>query len=96
MGCSLDVTATWRHLADRARAAGATIETGTLVRHRARPARACDDGGRPARVRCRLAIDATGTPSLLARSAGVHQGFRRVGVGYERELRRPASPSTRP
>ncbi len=29
VGCSLDVTATWRHLAERARRAGAAIETGT-------------------------------------------------------------------
>ena len=32
VGCALDVTATWRYLADRARAAGATVETGTLAR----------------------------------------------------------------
>ena len=34
VGCSLDVTATWRHLAERARRAGAAIETGTMVRVR--------------------------------------------------------------
>ena len=32
VGCALDVTGTWRYLADRARAAGATVETGTLAR----------------------------------------------------------------
>jgi digeranylgeranylglycerophospholipid reductase len=92
VGCSLDVTATWRHLADRARAAGATVETGTLVRPNGTARLTLRHGEHTRPVRCRLAIDATGTPSLLARSAGVHQGFRRVGVGYERELSAPGFP----
>jgi digeranylgeranylglycerophospholipid reductase len=43
-------------------------------------------------VRCRLAVDATGTTSLLAREGGVHDGFSRVGVGYEEELAAPCFP----
>jgi digeranylgeranylglycerophospholipid reductase len=92
VGCALDVTGTWRYLADRARAAGATVETGTLVRPNGTARLTLRHGEHTRPVRCRLAIDATGTPSLLARSAGVHQGFRRVGVGYERELSAPGFP----
>jgi len=84
VGCALDVTGTWRYLADRARAAGATVETGTLARMLRTGTLTLrgPDGSRE--VSCRLAVDATGTPSLLARTAGIHPGFQRVGVGYER------------
>ena len=92
VGCALDVTATWQHLAGRAERAGATVVTGTLARLTA-PGRVglrTPDGS--AEVRCRLVVDATGTTSLLARQAGVHRGFERVGVGYERELSAPRYP----
>ncbi len=92
VGCALDVTATWQYLAGRAERAGATVVTGTLARLTA-PGRVglrTPDGS--AEVRCRLVVDATGTTSLLARQAGVHRGFERVGVGYERELSAPRYP----
>jgi digeranylgeranylglycerophospholipid reductase len=89
-GCSLDVTATWRHLADEARRAGAAISTGTLVRLEGTAKLTLRTGDEPRGVRCRLAVDATGTNALLARQSGVHGGFGRVGVGYERELAAPA------
>ena len=92
VGCALDVTGTWRYLAGRAERAGATVVTGTLARLEA-PGRIglrTPDGS--AQVRCRLVVDATGTTSLLARQAGIHQGFERVGVGYERELSAPHYP----
>src|SRR3954468_15918413 len=92
VGCSLDVTATWRYLAERARLAGAEIRTGSLVRWEAPGAVTVREGDASHRVRCRLAVDATGTPSTLARAAGVHRGFTRVGVGYEEELSAPAFP----
>jgi digeranylgeranylglycerophospholipid reductase len=92
VGCALDVTATWRHLADRARESGAIVETGTL----ARPDRTAQltlwRDGESRAARCRLAVDATGTSSLFARQARVHQGFGRVGVGYEQELAAPRFP----
>ena len=92
VGCALDVTGTWRYLAERARAAGATVETGTLARMPRTGTLTLrgPDGSRE--VGCRLAVDATGTPSLLARTAGIHPGFHRVGVGYERELSAPGFP----
>jgi choline dehydrogenase-like flavoprotein len=90
VGCSLDVTATWRHLAELAAAAGATIENGTLVRLERTGALTLRHGGESRHVRCRLAVDATGTNALLARQSRVHEGFRRVGVGYEQELSAPA------
>src|SRR6478735_4783742 len=90
VGCSLDVTATWRHLAELATAAGATIENGTLVRLEHTGALTLRHGGESRHVRCRLAVDATGTNALLARQSRVHEGFRRVGVGYEQELSAPA------
>jgi digeranylgeranylglycerophospholipid reductase len=92
VGCSLDVTATWRHLAERARRAGAAIETGTMVRVRRTGLLALRTGATTREVRCRLAVDATGTTSLLAREGGVHEGFTRVGVGYEEELSAPRFP----
>lgn len=92
VGCALDVTATWRHLAALARDAGASIETGTLARPRRTGELSLRSGAASRTVRCRLAVDATGTSSLLARSAGVHCGFERVGVGYERELSAPRFP----
>ena len=92
VGCALDVTATWRHLADRARAAGAEIETGTLARLQRTGQLTLRHGDASRVVRGRLVVDATGTSSLLARQAGVHQGFERVGVGYERELSAPSYP----
>src|SRR3954471_7670766 len=92
VGCSLDVTATWRHLAARAEAAGATVATRTMVRVRQTGRLALRTGSQTREVNCRLAVDATGTTSLLAREAGVHQGFSRVGVGYEEELSAPRFP----
>jgi digeranylgeranylglycerophospholipid reductase len=92
VGCALDVTATWRHLAKRARDAGAIIETGTLARLQRTGELSLRQGGGSRTVRGRLVVDATGTSSLLARSAGVHAGFSRVGVGYERELSAPRFP----
>jgi digeranylgeranylglycerophospholipid reductase len=89
-GCALDVTATWRHLAEEAVAAGATVETGTLARLAGTGRLTLRHGEASRTVGCRLAVDATGTNALLARQAGVHEGFERVGVGYERELSAPA------
>jgi digeranylgeranylglycerophospholipid reductase len=89
-GCSLDVTGTWRYLAGVAAAAGAAIETGTLARLERTGRLTLRHGGESRAVSCRLAIDATGTNALLARQSGVHDGFGRVGVGYERELSAPA------
>jgi digeranylgeranylglycerophospholipid reductase len=92
VGCALDVTATWRYLADRATAAGATVHTGTLVRWLEPGRLSLRRGGETVVATCRLAVDATGTPSTLARQAGVHRGFTRVGVGYEEELAAPRFP----
>jgi len=92
VGCALDVTGTWRYLADRARAAGATVETGTLARMPRTGLLTLRGPEGSREVSCRLAVDATGTPSLLARTAGIHPGFQRVGVGYERELSAPRFP----
>jgi digeranylgeranylglycerophospholipid reductase len=92
VGCALDVTATWRFLAERARRAGAEVRTGTLARWEQPGVIGLRGPDGPARVACRLAVDATGTPCALARPAGVHRGFRRVGVGYEEELLAPAFP----
>jgi digeranylgeranylglycerophospholipid reductase len=92
VGCALDVTATWRYLADRARASGATVETGTLARLQRTGELSLRHDAGSRTVRCRLVVDATGTSSLLARKAGVHPGFTRVGVGYERELSAPRFP----
>lgn len=92
VGCALDVTATWRHLAERARNAGATVETGTLARLDRTAHLTLWRDGEARTARCRLAVDATGTSSLLARQARVHKGFGRVGVGYEQELSAPRFP----
>ncbi len=92
VGCSLDVTGTWKHLAGRAEAAGARVETGTLVRPVETGVLSLRRNGESRQVACRLAVDASGTPSLLARHAGVHPGFARVGVGYEEELSAPRFP----
>jgi digeranylgeranylglycerophospholipid reductase len=89
-GCSLDVTATWRYLAEAATSSGATIETGTLARLERTGRLTLRHGGEWRSVGCRLAVDATGTNALLARQASVHDGFQRVGVGYEQELSAPA------
>lgn len=92
VGCSLDITATWCYLAERARAAGADVVTGALAHWTQPGALTVRRDAESTRVRCRLAIDATGTPSALSRRAGVHQGFTRVGVGYEHELSAPRFP----
>lgn len=92
VGCALDVTATWRHLAERARNAGATVETGTLARLDRTAHLTLWRDGEARDASCRLAVDATGTNSLLARQARVHKGFGRVGVGYEQELSAPRFP----
>ncbi len=89
-GCSLDVTATWRFLADAAQRAGAEIATGTLARLERTGRLTLRTGAELRTVGCRLAVDATGTSALLARQSGTHGGFGRVGVGYERELSAPA------
>jgi digeranylgeranylglycerophospholipid reductase len=89
-GCSLDVTATWRHLADEAERAGAQIATGTLARLERTGRLTLRTGAQQRTVGCRLAVDATGTNALLARQSRTHAGFGRVGVGYERELSAPA------
>jgi digeranylgeranylglycerophospholipid reductase len=92
VGCALDVTATWKHLAERAVRAGAEVETGTMARLERTAQLSLWRDGEPRPARCRLAVDATGTSSLLARQARVHDGFDRVGVGYEQELSAPRFP----
>jgi digeranylgeranylglycerophospholipid reductase len=91
-GCALDVTATWEFLAEVAREAGAEIRTSTMARHVAPGRVALRQSDRVDEVACRLAVDATGTTSLLARGSDVHPGFTRVGVGYEQELSAPRFP----
>jgi digeranylgeranylglycerophospholipid reductase len=92
--CVIDVRGTYRWLADRAVDLGARVETGVrLVRPLLRDGAVCGadlagSGGARA-VDARVVIDATGYRAAVSKSAGLHPGFTRFGVGYEYELRAP-------
>jgi len=92
--CVLDVRGTYRHLADRARAAGANVHTSAralspLFRDDAvAGCRVATASGRH-EVRARIVVDASGYRATVARQAGLHDGFTRFGVGAEYELLAP-------
>lgn len=90
-GCIIDVRETFRFLARRAERAGAIVATGVEVL-----APIVHDGhvvGCSVRIdeqthtmRARVIVDASGYRATLAKAAGVHPGFARVGVGAEYEV----------
>jgi digeranylgeranylglycerophospholipid reductase len=95
VGCIVDVRALYQHLAERAIAAGAEIRlrstvTGPLLRDgrvaglRVRPA-----GARESELAAPLVVDATGFAAGVARGAGLHEGFRRYGLGAEYDVYAP-------
>jgi digeranylgeranylglycerophospholipid reductase len=93
--CVLDVTETYRHLAEQARAAGAEVLTGRTVKRitRSSPNGFVIDvslhGGADETLRPRAVIDASGYRAVIAKQLGVHQGFGRFGVGAEVDLLDP-------
>jgi digeranylgeranylglycerophospholipid reductase len=89
--CVIDVRGTYRHLAERARSAGARVMTGAramspLLEHGAVVGCKVVSGGDEAEMRARIVADASGYRATIARQAGLHDGFTRFGVGAEYEL----------
>jgi digeranylgeranylglycerophospholipid reductase len=86
----IDVRGVYRFLADRAAAAGCDVRTGAAA------SAAVLDGGRVVGCRildedvaARVVVDAGGYRSAISKSAGLHPGFTRFGVGAEYELLAP-------
>ena len=87
----LDVRATYRWLAQRAQSAGSQIRTDTII-HRATRT---DTGIRlfgtgpdgDITLDCAVVIDASGFGSVIAKSMGLAELWRRFGVGAEYEVR---------
>jgi digeranylgeranylglycerophospholipid reductase len=95
VACVMDVRGVFQFLAERAIGAGAVIQVGTtalepvldsrIVRGVETKSRVYGDE----KISCSVLIDATGYRSTLLRKAGVHQGFKRFGVGSEFDLYAP-------
>lgn len=87
----LDITATYRHLAEMARSSGARILTGTRFldlteRDDTSQVALIRDADGERSVRCRWIVDATGQWRTVLNKAGISTGFQRVGVGVEWEF----------
>ena len=94
--CVLDVRALYQWLAERAAAAGAELHLRATVmearrRDRGVEIRARGPGGEW-RIAARYAVDATGTPAVVATSTGMHPPFARRAVGAELDLAAPHFP----
>jgi digeranylgeranylglycerophospholipid reductase len=94
--CVLHVRELYRHLADRAVAAGAELRLacsvqGPLCQDGAVVGVTCVDAlqGEHA-LHAKLVIDASGYASRLARAVGLQGGFTRFGLGVEQELSAPS------
>jgi digeranylgeranylglycerophospholipid reductase len=91
----IDVRGTYRWLAGRARARGAEVETGVrFVEPLLEDGRVCGarlvSGGAQRIVRAQVVVDASGYRAAVSKTAALHPGFTRFGVGYEYELLAPA------
>ena len=96
--CVLDVRALYQRLAERAAAAGAELRLRTTVTG----ARADASGGMvveargpggTSALRCRHAVDATGTAAVLAAAVGMHPPYEGRAVGAELDLAAPHAPA---
>jgi len=93
--CVIDVTATYKYLAERAGKAGAIIRTGATVfepQIKGEFVTGCgykDSDDRARFVKAKVTIDASGHNAIIAKKAGLHHGFRRFGVGAEYEYNAP-------
>ena len=93
--CILDVRRFHQFLAEKGLEAGANLMTGTLVTEPVLESgaitglKAITPFG-PLKVRCRVAIDASGISSVLARKVGLYKEWKRIGNGVEVELFDPS------
>ncbi len=91
----LDVTGTYRYLADLATQAGAVIMTGCSVSApvmRDGAVVGCDvrfADGSTKKMASRVLVDASGYRAAISKAAGLHPGFERFGVGAEYEMIAP-------
>lgn len=97
--CVLDVRALYQRLAERAAAAGvelrlrttvsgARVEGGEVV-----VAARTGGGGGDVELRCRHAVDATGTAAVLTAAVGMHPAYERRAVGAELDMAAPNAPA---
>ncbi|WP_417249783.1 NAD(P)/FAD-dependent oxidoreductase [Celeribacter sp.] len=97
----LDITATYQWLADDARAAGATILTGTkfITTHETAEGYESEIRALGAKdtqtVRSRYIVDASGTPHAVLTALGIDTRPERTGVGIEREFEIISAPKDR-
>lgn len=95
VGCIIDVTGVYQHLAAEARRAGAEVLTSHRLTAVSKDDRGFVTGGEVAGpegrfpVRAKITIDATGYRAAVCKLAGLHPGFSRFGVGAEYELHAP-------
>ncbi len=93
--CILDVRGLYQYLAERAIAAGATIELKTVAQTpiledgKVVGVTARDRLGNPVHYRAHVVIDASGFSSIIATRAGLHKNFERYGYGAEYDLYAP-------
>jgi digeranylgeranylglycerophospholipid reductase len=94
----LDVTETYRYLAERARAAGAEIERGASfmeIVDRSEEGAVCRVSGPEGerRIAARYLVDASGHSRAVLASAGLAEKPRRVGIGIEYEMENRSDPN---
>jgi digeranylgeranylglycerophospholipid reductase len=92
--CVIDVRGVYRHLASQAVEAGCEIRTGTrvteaLVENGVTVGCLIDDSQTVTQLASRVLVDATGYRAVVSKSAGLHAGFTRFGVGAEYDLVAP-------
>ncbi len=93
--CVLDIRGLYQYLAEQAAAAGAQIllkfraDGPLLADGRVVGIRGLDYRQEECEIRAKVVADASGFGSVIARKAGVHDEFRRFGVGAEYDLYAP-------
>jgi digeranylgeranylglycerophospholipid reductase len=91
--CVLDVTRFYKYLAVKAEEAGATVVTGVTANLLSKDGHTVgarlSDGENVWDQPARMLVDATGYRAALSKETGLHEGFKRFGVGVEYEMIAP-------
>lgn len=101
VSCILDVRGLYQYLAEIAAVAGAQVVVHSTVlgpeydRNGKVKGLRVRRGGKESIFNAPLLIDASGASAVLARKAGLSQGFQRVGIGAELDLIAPKWPQNR-
>jgi len=93
--CVVDVRGLWQHLAEGAAAHGAVLQCGCRVLaplvqdDQVQGVKYAGPDGQVTEARARIVVDASGMNAVIARSVGLHEGFKRYAIGSEFDIYAP-------